>query len=64
VKKRGSQHLLEELKKRGWTMRQAGAELGCSAGTVCRWAHGLAFPKPAHIRKMKERLGVPPEAWF
>lgn len=64
VHKMGPKWLSNEMAKRGWSTRKAAKELGCSAATVCRWVNGLVMPKSEHIRAMRDKLNILPDAWF
>lgn len=43
----------------GYTMRELGAEIGCTYGAVYAWEHGKAWPLPGVGKRLKEFFGLP-----
>lgn len=59
----GKDALKHALAERGWKQRALAKACGVSASTVCRWLSGERQPRKKHIRRLRELLEIPADAW-
>lgn len=59
----GSRRLWLALQERGWTQAQARRELGAYAGEIHHVLYGDQRPNLAMTFRMRDVLGIDPEAW-
>lgn len=59
----GVSKLRQAMTDRRWSQLRASRELDCPAGTVSRWLSGERRPSAVWLFKIRDMLGVEPEAW-